>query len=389
MYRAVYQNPYDVYRSQVIHKNNLSKAKHVIDIQEPQEQPHLMSNAKKHEMEEDRFAEIERENAILLAKMSRIMRDGAKTDQIGGAPPLRPKEPPVKLRPNPRRKQELARITAENQMILKRIQLKDPHYNHLEWAQSRKENKKWMRQQCQLPPPGKKGKGISSKFARQIRAQVGAQTARDKALKKREKERERGQQSGSKTHREYGSAASSPVRTAVPAEPEKRVFHALEMIRADDMRLLLGMKRPPEIVKKVFGSLMIIVSPFETTESDISWEAVHEWVRQLQGVDAFLDNLRHFEATVVAPSIVQNTLDYMTNAELFPNTVKKFSGALATLCTWIWSVCESSQPVLTQSYRQQAQGYQMGGHTEAEDFEEAKANEPEVGSPSGGEGPSS
>jgi len=144
MYRAVYQNPYDVYRSQVIHKHNLSKAKAVIDVHEPQEQPHLMSNAKKHEMEEggtrhslkllhsaphlphprlspaDRFAEIERENAILLAKMSRIMRDGAATHDIGGAPPLRPKEPAVKLRPNPRRKQELARITAENQLLLKR-----------------------------------------------------------------------------------------------------------------------------------------------------------------------------------------------------------------------------------------------------------------------------
>jgi len=193
----------------------------------------------------------------------------------------------------------------------------------------------------------------------------------------------------------------------VDAEPEKRVYQALEMIRADDMRLLLGMKRPPEIVKKVFGSLMIVVSPFETTESDISWEAVHEWVRQLQGVDAFLDNLRHFEATVVSPSIVQNTLDYMTNAELFPNTVKKFSGALATLCTWIWSVCESSQPVVTQSYRQQAQGYQIGYHnTESsvvEDVEEGNAAENEgdfgyangelVGSPktleAGGEGPSS
>ena len=263
-----------------------------------------------------------------------------------------------------------------------------------------------MRQQCQLPPPGKKGKGISSKFARQIRAQVGASTARDRERSKREKQKDRQQSGGSLTHREHTSDASSPVRN-VDAEPEKRVYQALEMIRADDMRLLLGMKRPPEIVKKVFGSLMIVVSPFETTESDISWEAVHEWVRQLQGVDAFLDNLRHFEATVVSPSIVQNTLDYMTNAELFPNTVKKFSGALATLCTWIWSVCESSQPVVTQSYRQQAQGYQIGYHnTESsvvEDVEEGNAAENEgdfgyangelVGSPktleAGGEGPSS
>lgn len=112
------------------------------------------------------------------------------------------------------------------------------------------------------------------------------------------------------------------------------------------------------VCKQVFASLMIVVSPFETTESDISWEAVHEWVRQLQGVDSFLDNLRHFSASAVQPPIIQSTLDYMANAELFPAAVKKFSGALATLCTWIWSVCEASQPQLTQIYRQQHRGYQ-------------------------------
>ena len=52
MYRALYENPYDTYRSQMIHKSNLRKAKAVIDVKEPIEAPHLMANAKKHEMEE-------------------------------------------------------------------------------------------------------------------------------------------------------------------------------------------------------------------------------------------------------------------------------------------------------------------------------------------------
>ena len=54
MYRAVYQNPYDTYRSQAIHKMKLKNSKAVIDVKEPNEQPHLMANAKKHEMEEGR-----------------------------------------------------------------------------------------------------------------------------------------------------------------------------------------------------------------------------------------------------------------------------------------------------------------------------------------------
>jgi len=242
------------------------------------------------------------------------------------------------------------RITQENQAILQRIQLKEPFYNHLEWAQSRKENKKYMRQHCVHPPPGTKKK--ESKFAKQLRGQVGnkgSATSRGPAPR-----RHQVKESGAATSREY---RSEPPASHRAANPENRVNHALELMRADDMRLLLGMKRPPEIVKKVFAALMIVVSPFDTTESDISWEAVHEWVRQLHGVDSFLDNLNHFGSTQIAPPIVQNTLDFLSHADLFPAKVKAFSGALATLCTWIWSVCESSQPQLTQAYRQQHKGY--------------------------------
>ena len=52
MYRAIYQNPYDAYRAQAVHQRNLKQAKAVVDVSEPEEQPHLMSKAKKHEIEE-------------------------------------------------------------------------------------------------------------------------------------------------------------------------------------------------------------------------------------------------------------------------------------------------------------------------------------------------
>jgi len=323
-----------------------------------------MTKAKKHEMEEDRFAEIERENAILLAKMSKIMREGAQTQDVGGAPPVgwkAQKVPAGQSLNKSRRKKDLARITAENQAILKRIQLKEPNYNHLEWAQDHKVNRRRMRQLCDLPAPGSKKK--ESRFVRQLRGEVGSKgssTSRRPARRHVPKP-----PSGSQTER---NSYRSPVGAGAP--PESRMHHSIELMRADDMRLLLGMKRPPEIVKKVFAALMIVVSPFETTESDISWEAVHEWVRQLSGVDSFLDNLRHFEGSSVKPNIAQNTLDFMANAELFPSTVKKFSGACATLCTWIWNVCEAAQPHLTQSYRQLSKGYQPHMHGEEHDVDE-------------------
>ena len=43
-------------------------------------------------------------------------------------------------------------------------------------------------------------------------------------------------------------------------DPERRVTKALDMIRADDMRLLLGMKRPPEMVKKVTTPSLLLAS---------------------------------------------------------------------------------------------------------------------------------
>jgi len=383
MHRAVYNNAYDEYRAQHIHQKNLRKAKPRVDVSEPQEQPHLLTKAKKHELEEGRFAEIERENAILLAKMSKIMRQGAGTSDAGGAPPIKRKDPvgPSSLN-GVRRKQELRRITQENQAILKRIQLKDPHYNHLEWAQERKQNVKYMRNHCVHPPPGERSQ--ESKFARQLRGRVGKGSVTARSVIKNNS----AGRSGAQTDR---------GRPAGGATAEERVHNALSMIRGDDMRLLLGMKRPPEVVKKVFASLMVLVSPFETTEADVSWEAVHEWVRQLQGVESFLDNLEHFEAADVSGPVVQRTLDYMTGAQLFPTVVKQYSGALATLCTWIWAICESAQPKMTSEYRNQ-QAHPPKGSSDGIESEEPEddsaiahgdeeedygfANGEEIGSPS-------
>lgn len=361
MYRAIYTQPLEVARNQALHKQRLKQAKSVVDLKQPQEQLHLIANPKKHEMEEAKCFEIERENAILLAKMSNIMRNGACTHDVGGPPPQatsKPSKPKGQSLNRTHRKQELKRITQENLAILNRIQTKDPTYNHLEWEQWRREHVKYMRQHCVHPPPGTKKK--ESKFARQLRGQIGSETARGPRSRKYAAAK------GSMTDRtrQSGGTHASPVR-----RPEERVAEALKVIRADDMRLLLGMKRPPEIVKKVFSALMIVVSPFETTEADVTWDAVHDWVRQLHGVDSFLDNLQCFDASSIPQTIVQKTLDFMAMAELYPATVRKFSGALATLCTWIWSACEAANPELTANYRHE-QAMNRGQHGEEEAMEE-------------------
>ena len=55
--------------------------------------------------------------------MSKIMREGAGTEDVGGAPPVRKKQPvyPAAQSLNrSKRKKDLMRITQENQAILKR-----------------------------------------------------------------------------------------------------------------------------------------------------------------------------------------------------------------------------------------------------------------------------
>lgn len=85
-----------------------------------------MRQTKREVMNEHRFAEIERENRILLEKMSNIMQ--------------KPKpslyNPKIVIKPSMNReirRKELIKITIENQAILKRLQAKGATYSVEKW----------------------------------------------------------------------------------------------------------------------------------------------------------------------------------------------------------------------------------------------------------------
>jgi len=321
MYRAQYRLKWDVQKQQEAHQRHLRNIKPQVDNKCPRPQPHLVTKAKKHELEEDRFAEIERENSVLLSKMSKIMREGPGTHSHGGAPPVEEKPRPPQSLNRGFRRRELQRITQENQGILKRIQLKDPFYNHLDWAEEHRRSKRIMENLCEFKPQHK-----SSKFVRSLRGQTsGASTARDAPKSTR---RKRKGKSGSVTARSEAEEA--------------------QQVRLEDLKLLLGMRRPPELVKKVFSALMILVSPFEASEADICWEAVQHWLTQLKGVQQFTKNLNHFEASRLDPSAVIRTVDYLLTHDLHPESVAIFSGALCTLARWIWGKCEEALPGVSE-----------------------------------------
>ena len=50
---------------------------------------------------------------------------------------------------NEYRKRELMKITAENHAMLKRIQQKQPVYNHLQWEHERKQNEIYCKNICE------------------------------------------------------------------------------------------------------------------------------------------------------------------------------------------------------------------------------------------------
>ncbi|KAL7511456.1 hypothetical protein ACHAXN_009533 [Cyclotella atomus] len=118
-----------IQKCQERHKQKLRDMKCSIDNKCPRAATHLKTKAKKNALMEDRFAQIRTENRLLLEKMSHIMRTKGGIDCRNES---------VKYSHSlskERRKRELARITKENQQILRRIQNAQPAYSHMKWEE--------------------------------------------------------------------------------------------------------------------------------------------------------------------------------------------------------------------------------------------------------------
>ncbi|KAL7453984.1 hypothetical protein ACHAWC_007720 [Mediolabrus comicus] len=121
-----------------------------IDNKCPRGASHLKTKAKKNALMEERFAQIETENRILLEKMSHIMRFKGSIDCTNDiAKYSKPKN-------KERQKRELQRIEKENRQILKRIQAARPTYNHKKWQEEAKEHARILSNICEFKQPTKK-----------------------------------------------------------------------------------------------------------------------------------------------------------------------------------------------------------------------------------------
>lgn len=130
-----------VKKRQDAHKKKLAEMKCSIDNSEPKRHLHLRKNLKKEQLQEERYAEIERDNRLLLEKMSFIMSHSNYEENQNYAHSLNREQ----------RKRELQRITKENQHILARIQAAEPTYNVGIWVEHEKQHQEYMKNICELP----------------------------------------------------------------------------------------------------------------------------------------------------------------------------------------------------------------------------------------------
>ncbi|CBY30659.1 unnamed protein product [Oikopleura dioica] len=126
-----------------LHRNKVADIKPQIDNKAPRTYMHMHLKLKKLQVEEERLAVVERDNRILLEKMSYIMRTKGKVDNWN--------QYHQKSLNKSSRQRELLRVTHENQAILKRISSKEPHYNHDIWEEEWDQNLLYMQNISNYP----------------------------------------------------------------------------------------------------------------------------------------------------------------------------------------------------------------------------------------------
>ncbi|CAG5116833.1 unnamed protein product [Candidula unifasciata] len=118
------------------HVKKVRDAAPVVDTRPPATFLHLHLRLKKLQLEEERLSTIERDNRLLLEKMSYIMRTRGRVDNRNNY-----MNKSLNLE---KRKRELLRVTKENQLILYRINMRKPEYNHQKWQLEWEKNQKFM-----------------------------------------------------------------------------------------------------------------------------------------------------------------------------------------------------------------------------------------------------
>jgi len=258
------------------------------------------------------------ENKCLVAKMKKIRQDGGGS--VGGPPPRntlgkKTGRPGGSGGNQLARKLEQAKIQSENRNLLRRITNADPMYSTNKLATDERQRLKYLSNLGRF-------KNSRSKFVGELQGHLRA--------------------SGSQTDRQHHSGTYDGI------DPSRM---ALAKVNEEEMTILVNNKSPPGSVKNIFTALMILVSPFETKESDVQWTAVQEWVYQLGSVAEWLHNLWNFNISLVPVGNATKCKKFMVDRGIHEDQVRSYSPCLANFLLWIHEVCASAQPMRARGSR--------------------------------------
>lgn len=133
-----------------LHRSKVSNSRSVVDVSAPAitNMEHLRNNLKKERLLEDRYVEIDRENKVLLNKISEVMRQPSIFSE---APSEKSSKVPACLSNRSGRKAELSRITMENARLLKAIRQTQPVYSAKKWEDNFKKSEVLLRNCSSYP----------------------------------------------------------------------------------------------------------------------------------------------------------------------------------------------------------------------------------------------
>eukprot|EP00438_Fugacium_kawagutii_P019705 Skav203547 [mRNA] locus=scaffold220:305857:306615:- [translate_table: standard] len=116
---------------------------------------HFRSNLKKERLLEDRYMEIDRQNRVLLKRMSEAMRkpNPYVVEKKEAAPPSLNRSG---------RKMEMVRITKDNARLLRSIQKVQPVYSHKKWEEHYQKSGRHLKNCCAYPVITRMSRGGSA-----------------------------------------------------------------------------------------------------------------------------------------------------------------------------------------------------------------------------------
>ncbi|KAJ3110657.1 hypothetical protein HK100_002962 [Physocladia obscura] len=134
-----------------LHLRKLNEAKPTIDDSKPRQYRHLDMRLKKHQMEEERVHEIEKNNNILFRRIMTQKINHTDISDISTIKAFKENRDSIASCHEHFRKRGIERILKENLTILQRIEEKAPNYNRLAWHSNRYQNLGYLCNISQYP----------------------------------------------------------------------------------------------------------------------------------------------------------------------------------------------------------------------------------------------